>query len=85
MVSHIGETEARRIYDPHTVGKYHELQRRRIGPMSFGWHFTGLYDGEKMADLSPTVFVRSANEAFIYYLFIYLFRISGYNTKKKEK
>ena len=29
-----------------------------------GWRFNGLHDGEKMVDLSQTIFMRSTNEAF---------------------
>ena len=35
-----------------------------VGEYVSGWRFNGLHDGEKMADLSQIVIVRSTNEVF---------------------
>ena len=35
----------------------------KIAKYIIGWRFNGLHDGEKITNLSQTIFVRSTNEA----------------------
>ena len=50
-----------RIY---SLQKYVNIMSYSNAEIVIGWRFNCLHDGDKMADLSQTVFVRSTNETY---------------------